>query len=467
MTDRTRRTRVQRAHSTHRRRLTVGLSLLLISTVTCLLILEGAVRLLKPQQLVAVWMDTFQPADSIGWRFTPNIDQQINTGERSVRFVTDHDGFRIDPAGGTSADARVILIGDSFMAAIQVEYEETFAAHMERGLNARLGRPVEVRNVSAGGWDPPQYLIMARRLLASAPVDMVVVSVYVGNDVVSEPMRIHSPLQLVPVRPFRIPLLLSYTEFIDAIVRPADDRLKRRSHLYILAKNRAAHLRMRLGLTAAWFPDVHLRSMADSPGWGYTVDILDQIRDAAADHGVPSAFILVPSHFQVDQTALERHMSGFDVDPEDVLIDQPNEILSRHMRERGLQVIDPLPGMRHQFRATGEPLFGRVDTHLSAEGHRVMWELVADDIARVFVRRAQPIRGNLGVRAVESAQHWRPTTGPRGRMRRWGPEHWLADSLGGEVVRSLFPTDPGSCTEIAPPSACRGAHGLHNLDDRN
>jgi hypothetical protein len=368
------------------RRFGVGLALLGISTILCLLVVEGAVRLLIPQQLIAVWTDTFQPADSIGWMFKPNIDQPINTGEGTVRLVTDETGFRVAPERSASEDARVMLIGDSFMAAVQVEYEESFAARMEAGLSARMGRPMGVRNVSSGGWDPPQYLIKGRRMLAAHPVDLVVVSVYVGNDVVLEPMEIRAPLQPVRIHSFRVPRSLAAPELTDAIARPIDDRLKRRSHLYILLKNRVSYIRMQLGLSGAWFPDVHLRSLADSPRWGYTIDILEQIRDAAAEGGAATVFVLVPSHFQVDRAVLDQHVNAFNVNPAEVVIDQPNEILARGLRERGLEVLDPVSGMRRDYEERGQPLFGRVDTHLSVEGHRVLWDLVADDITRILGR---------------------------------------------------------------------------------
>jgi hypothetical protein len=47
----------------------------------------------------------------------------VNTGEGWVRLVTDGEGFRIPPGGLQPADRTVLLLGDSFMAAIQVEYE--------------------------------------------------------------------------------------------------------------------------------------------------------------------------------------------------------------------------------------------------------------------------------------------------------------------------------------------------------
>ena len=363
--------------------LVIGFGLALVSSLFAVFLLEGAVRLFAPQQLIQVWEDTFVPADSIGWTFEPNLDRIVSTGERAVRLVTDEHGFRVDPRSGgwRGADARVLLLGDSFMAAIQVEYEESFAALMEEGLKGATQRRVGVRNLGMGGWDPPQYLIQGRRVLAEERVDLVVVAVYVGNDVVLEPMEVRDPFQPVRISSLRFPTSMAASEWIEAVARPVNDRFERLSHLYILMKNRLDFLRMRLGLTAAWFPDVHMREMASSPRWGYTADLLEQIRDLAAEQGAATVFVLIPSHFQVDMAALEQQIAAFSMNQDQVVPDQPNEILTALLEERGLTVLDPLPEMRRRFESGGPPQFGAVDTHLTAEGHRVLWEIVSDEIS--------------------------------------------------------------------------------------
>ena len=363
-----------------------GAITLTLSALSALVVLEGAVRLMAPQQLIAV-VDIFEPADSVGWRFKPDLDIKINTGEGEVRLVTDAHGFRTGPGPETGTRPRVLLLGDSFMAAIQVEYEETFAAHIERGVSSSTGQSASVRNTSIGGWDPPQYLIQSRRTLEKDTFDLVVVSVYLGNDIVHEAMEIRTALEPPSIHEFRFPRSMSAAEWLVALAKPIDDRLKRRSHLYIWTKIRLDYLRMRLGLSAAYFPDVHLRSLAESPRWDYTADILEKIHDFASGMDIPTLFILIPSHFQVDRSALDQHVAAFRIDAGDVLIDQPNEILSERMRGRGLEVLDPLPEFRRHFEAGMGPLFGSVDTHFNADGHKLLWELVGERITEVLEKR--------------------------------------------------------------------------------
>lgn len=368
------------AHSRIRAAGCVGL-LLAAAVLVPAALAEGLVRTVAPQQRIAVWEDTFHPVDSLGFTFQPNLDTRVNSGEGLVRLVTDKSGFRISPSGPRSADRVVLLLGDSFMAAIQVEYEKSLASLMEQGLTSAVGEPVQVRNHAVGGWDPPQYLIQARRSLADDVVDFVVVSVYLGNDVVMEPMEIRPAMQAVRIHPFRAPRDMSRAEWVEAVARPVDDRLKRRSHLYLLLRGRLELLRIRLGLTGGWFPDVHLAETADSPRWGWTVDLLGEIDTLARERtGTPALFFLVPSHYQVEEGVLERHAEAFGFDLAQVRVDQPNRILGRKMEERGLHVVDPLPVLRSVASRSREPLFGRVDTHLSALGHRTLWEAIAPEV---------------------------------------------------------------------------------------
>jgi len=124
---------------------------------------ELLVRLVVPQQLVIKRPDIWQAVDTLGWAHRPNVNTTINTGERTVRVITDRDGLRVGLRGRVEGKRHVLLLGDSFMEALQVEYEQSVAGLLEARLTSRLGEPVAVRNGGVGGWDPPQYLMEARR----------------------------------------------------------------------------------------------------------------------------------------------------------------------------------------------------------------------------------------------------------------------------------------------------------------
>jgi hypothetical protein len=105
-------------------------ALVLVSLVLACLAAEVLVRIVEPQQLIVDRPDIWQPRDTVGWEHRPNVQTTVNTGEGFVHFRTDAEGFRIGRAGRVEGDRQVLLIGDSFMEALQVEYEQSLAGLM-------------------------------------------------------------------------------------------------------------------------------------------------------------------------------------------------------------------------------------------------------------------------------------------------------------------------------------------------
>jgi lysophospholipase L1-like esterase len=351
---------------------------------------ELLVRLVAPQQLIVRRPDIWQAVDTLGWAHRPNVNTSVNTGERPVHVFTDRDGWRVGQAGRVEGKKRILLLGDSFMEALQVEYEQSFAGLLEARLAEHLGEPVAVRNTGVGGWDPPQYLLQARRQLARESFDLVLVSVYLGNDVVQNRVERYPPGPPVdlPLKKLRWPRRLTYSEFVSAVLYPINDFLKARSHLFILMKQQAATLRMRAGLTADYFPDDLLRREASAPRWGVTAQILRDIRDVAQAHKTPVLFVLIPAPFQVDTAAFYQALRGHKLDPEAVDLEQPERLLTDAMRAYRLDVLDVVPEFRRAQR-DGSRLYGTVDRHLSPEGHDTLARLVEPAVA---ARLAHPPR---------------------------------------------------------------------------
>jgi len=346
---------------------------------------EGLVRLVAPQQLILKRPDIWQPIDTLGWVHRPEVNTTINTGEGTVRLLTDRDGYRVGSAGRIDGTRRILLLGDSFMEALQVEYEQSVAGLLEARLAQRLGEPVAVRNTGVGGWDPPQYLVAERRALARERFDLVLVAVYLGNDVVPRRIERFPPRAPVEVHPLRWPRHFNASELVDAVLYPINDFLEVRSQLFIFVKTRAEAVRARLGLTAEEFPVDLLRREAGSPRWSVTGEICRDIRDAAAAHGVPVLFVLVPAPYQVDSGEVSQALRQFKIEPGAVDLEQPNHLLAEAMRRYRLTVLDALPEFRRGENA-GARLYGRVDRHLSPQGHDVLERLVEPAVAAALSR---------------------------------------------------------------------------------
>src|SRR5262249_4865122 len=78
---------------------------------------------------------------------------------------------------------RILVLGDSYIEALQVSIEEGFTQRLERELGSRVGgKRIEVINLGVSGSGPPQYYrILEQKGLAYTP-DLVIMAVLPDND---------------------------------------------------------------------------------------------------------------------------------------------------------------------------------------------------------------------------------------------------------------------------------------------
>jgi lysophospholipase L1-like esterase len=348
---------------------------LLVFAVLAVFVMEGTVRVFAPQQLIR-YDAIYVTDDGLGQMPAPDLDVIVNTGERDVLLKTDAYGHRIGAGEqSTAPDIRVLAVGDSFTAALQVDYEQTMTAHLESQLSGDMNKKVQVVNAGNASLDVNGYRIAAARELSREQYDLVVVFIYSGNDFTDRVVESYAPRPLAEQTNLRLPRSLSLRELQNALLYPINNWLEMHSHLFVLLKDRASIFLARLGLSARYFPSELLRENRDDPMWLNTAQILAGLRDDAAGQGTPVIFVLLPTIYQVDQSYIDWAAQAFGVSKDEVDVQQPSRLLSENATRFDLDLIDVLPSFEAAFEA-GTTLYGQVDTHLSPEGH----ELVASAI---------------------------------------------------------------------------------------
>lgn len=359
-------------------------ALLLISCASAVLIAELIVRLAMPQQLIRVPSGLWEPESSLVWAHPPNADFVLNTGEGRVRFVSDSLGFRVG-AGGNSqsepSDNHMLILGDSFIEALQVEHREAIPEVLERRLDQVYGFKTHIRNAGVGGWSPYQYERMAERELRARDYDLGIVFVYAGNDFRTS----DDPYQKLDFsqpskRRFRVPRRLEASAIIDDVLYPANDLLERHSQLFVFLKTRLRWILARIGLTAYYFPDVFRINADHGDRWTYTAERCESIRARFRAAGSESLIVLLPTPYQVEHELFESYVRAFSIDPATVDLELPNKKLRRYAED----FIDVLPCLRRAASESEEPLFGRVDSHLSEAGHAAVVECILPDVAALL-----------------------------------------------------------------------------------
>ncbi|MEO8449054.1 MAG: hypothetical protein ABI647_04645 [Gemmatimonadota bacterium] len=387
--------------------------LLVVATSVSLQLGEVVVRIAAPQHLIVAQPGLFEPVDSVGWIFRPNISLPVSTGERVVEVHTDRERFRTGRAGRREGAREVLLLGDSFLAALQVEHEQSVTGLLEQA----LGDSVAFRNAGVPGWGPSQYLIRARGLLRAGRFGAVAVFVYIGNDIDAKRRQYYPPHAIDQRARLRIPARLAWKRIVNAIVLPLNDWLKEHSHAFVLIKNRTLVLRMKLGLAPTYFPQDFLRTASGSERWSTTAAILNDIDRLGWEDARPTVFVLIPAAFQTEPTVFAAYMRGLRIDSSTVDLDQPTNRLSAALRADGLCVIDALPAFRDEA-ARGRRMFGSVDRHLSPDGNVVLARMVAPALrAALGTRDARAACAAVGV--VTTPQNPEPIgrNGTHGRQR--------------------------------------------------
>ncbi len=355
----------------------------LAAVAVSLVLVETLLRLLLPQQLVSldgprIW----RPDDELGWRMRPHLDTFVNTGEGNVRLVTDARGMRAatrDSPRRVPAPFRILAVGDSFVEALGVDYESTIPRRIEADLSRLLDRSVSVSALAASGWNPHQYLLAARQELRAQRYDLGMVFLYTGNDIVAGTPDVTSA-QIGRKHQFGLPAAWSKNAWTRSVLYPLNDFLERRSHLFVFLKIRGATVLARLGLTAAYFPDVFRKTFASSPDWKATVAVYREIRWEFERRGTPVVFVLLPASYQVQREIFQSYVDAFGIEQSAIDLDQPNRILACAFADDSMTLLDPLEAMRIKA-LRGASLFGQVDRHLNASGARVVSRFLARAIA--------------------------------------------------------------------------------------
>lgn len=175
-----RQTKTKTKTKTWRRRvlfplLTIGLSLLL-----AMLVGEIALRLFVDQE--AKRLATYDA--TLGWRGRPHGDGVYIRKIDNIRvpFHYNNLGFRDEDVAAKPSDSRrVLLLGDSFIENLEVEYQQTFPALLEQRLADRAP-PSDVVAVGSQGYSTSQELLAFRRYQPLVAADVVLLCFYCGND---------------------------------------------------------------------------------------------------------------------------------------------------------------------------------------------------------------------------------------------------------------------------------------------
>lgn len=354
---------------------------------------EVGLRLFYPQQL-SVWRLERDGLTS----HPPGVVAYLPQRGISVSFNSE--GMRDLEHSVTKAEGtfRVLLLGDSFMEALQLPFESSFPSLVERLLAGRTGRRIEVVNASVSGWgtdDELQYL--ATRGLKWKP-DLIVVAMTLHNDIADNLReRFHTTRNGALVEQ---PAQVSFLEQRNI---QAKTFLAARFHTYQLL------------VRARRFQETHSEARKLS---GHVVDLFRNPTDPQIARGVELTslllkrihrlasantsvltLVLLPLAVQLS----DARFATFAASATDKLdMTRPQRMMTDVGRRLGIEVIDLLPGFREWTTGGGESLYLESDGHWNEEGHRLAARIVATELVRLGLVRERELKAS-----APSTRKWR------------------------------------------------------------
>lgn len=145
----------------------------LISVVTLVTLLAGAEMLARVGWPDEVFNSCQKIDDSpLGFHYRPNCSSTMKAAE-GPWYTNDYNecGYRTAASCGPLAPGhrRIALIGASLSEGYLVEYPNTIGARLAADLTAMCGRPVEVQNLAATGYNGRRLLARMDDALALRP----------------------------------------------------------------------------------------------------------------------------------------------------------------------------------------------------------------------------------------------------------------------------------------------------------
>ncbi|MCX6639154.1 MAG: SGNH/GDSL hydrolase family protein [bacterium] len=351
---------------------------LAISFTICLILGEIAVRIVAPQQLINYDVLLYRSDSLFIWRRFENINVIYNNGEGNHHIITDQFGYRINytKPNPDNPDYSILAIGDSFLEAVSVENEETMPVVLAELLTKKFGIKVRATNAGISGWCPNQYYLETKRSLAMNKYDLGLIFIYLSNDFIT---RIDTTANDNETHTRRdLPLGVKVkrwcrTNLITPIITPIQKFLEGNSHLYTLFKHVCYSFASRIGKTMSYINPEFRISQRTSPRWTVTADLCQLIRNQFDYYHIPVIFVFVPAVWQTNKELFTNFLKFSNTPPDSVDLEQPNKLFGAALKQRSLAFADPLPYMR-QLADRKIKLYGQIDRHLDAAGHRAIAE---------------------------------------------------------------------------------------------
>jgi lysophospholipase L1-like esterase len=274
---------------------------------------------------------------------------------------------------------RILVLGDSFTAGSNLYREQVYPFLLEKLLNKTCKIPIEVINAGVDGWDPFQYAQYYEHYGRKFEHDMVLVGLYIGNDIYEAFSDVSQfPNIVLGRRVFAKNTIFTKLKII----------FYKNSHITRLLMNTSppiANFTRKncddIDEFSLWFNKIFLKNYQKSeaeayPDVKFAVNQIQRIKNLADKTSIPVVVVMLPDEKQVNPTLQKKIIPESKHKAYNFFM--PQSMLQKMFDEIGVKSIDLLP----IFLKSTDCLYQN-DTHFSPAGQSLTAATIAHEISGI------------------------------------------------------------------------------------
>lgn len=311
----------------------------------------------------------------------PNLNVRLATSEYNVNFRTNSIGLR-----GTkeilvkkSNETRIMILGDSFIQAPDVDIQNTMSRILEKMLNDNfsvLGIQYNVLNIARSGWTPTNEREFLEKNLQFFSPDIVLLFVYVGNDF-HETIVQNNYFKTNSKSSSGLKIIVN--RFLNGI-----RNIMFSSIFFTFISTRSIY-KWPMGRPNQPFYDPHFpngdanifkKEYNNIINLTYQVietEILN-IKNICMSNDISFYLFIIPTKEQVDSLKLHETVEFLKVDMDQIDLNKPQRILTELAIQHNIKVFDLLEVLREAGKK--QSVYYEIDSHWNNFGHLVVAKAV-------------------------------------------------------------------------------------------
>lgn len=308
----------------------------------------------------------------------PNLDVILSTPEYKINYCTNTYGLRgnkeLSPKQPN--EKRIMVLGDSFIHAAQVNHENTMCYKLEEFLNNHYLTPssanrYSVINAAMSGWTPTDERIFLEKTLLIIEPDVVLLFIYVGNDFGETIIQNHKP---------NSKLGKINNSLLIRSLRTAKTIMINQSKLFTFIYQRITEQKWPMGRANQPFhnteTNVFSNEYNENINNAYHIvesDII-KIQDICKRHDISFFLIIIPTKEQVDSLKLKETVDFLKIDMKQIDITKPQKLLYEFAAKNNIPIFDLLSTLREAGKS--QSVYFEIDSHWNPHGNFVVAEAV-------------------------------------------------------------------------------------------